>query len=830
MGKKRIYGLDFDQVGRLLLLGAEGPDQARDGDAVLRRTCVEGPGAWIGRYRLVRILGEGGMGIVYLAEQEQPLSRQVALKIVKPGMDSRRVIARFEAERQALALLDHPGIAQVHDAGTTSSGLPYFVMEYVKGIPITDYCDRHKLCIEDRLRLFQRVCLAVHHAHQKGIIHRDLKPSNILVSAENDRPTPKIIDFGVAKAMSQPLTDRTLVTEDSQLIGTPEYISPEQADMLGEDIDIRSGVYSLGVLLYVLLIGVLPFDPKELRDSGIEHIRKTIRETDPKTPSTRLTKLGEEARRLAESRRTEAPTLAKRLHRELEWIPLKAMRKERAERYRSTSEFADDIGNYLNGDPLIAGPLTAGYRLKKSVRRNRALVAGAITVFVALTMGLVVSAGLYFRAERLRVEAQQAVEREAVARAESETVITFLQQDVLNSAGTIKGRDATVADVFDVASNNLEGKFQDQPLVEARIRYALGMAYRGLGDHGAAIRHLARSYQVFRDQLGEDERRTRYAKNNLALAYYGAGHYGEAERFFDELIEAGQRSNPENADWLGTLKGNRACVYIEQARYREAESFFLTSLETETPWWESWAKHNPYLLHLADVYLYQGRYGEAEQLFNQFRDPSDDNPLKARLMPRLGYLYMAEERYDGAEDLFARGIEYSNREKPGKDHPLTLAYMNGLGVLRMRQHHYDEAERLLDEVLEARKRRLGEDHATTLETINELGVLRREQGDYEQAESLLRQALNGRQQKLGFDHPACFESMHELALVYIAQKDYEKAEPLLLDAYNGREAKLGSEHPHTIESLKQLVSLYEAWDKPGEAEKWRVKLAPSAVD
>ena len=319
-------------------------------------TIAEKPGGRIDRYLLKSVLGEGGMGIVYLAEQEEPVKRQVALKVIKPGMDSRRVIARFKAEQQTLALMEHPHIAHVYDAGLTLSGRPYFVMEYVKGLPLTEHCDHHKLTIEERLRLFQQVCQAVHHAHQKGIIHRDIKPSNILVSTEEDKATPKIIDFGVAKAIAQPLTERTLATEESQLLGTPEYMSPEQADLAVEDIDTRSDIYSLGVLLYVLLTGVLPFDSETLRTGGIEHIRQVIRETDPKTPSTRLNKLGEEALPIAQNRRMEIQTLTKHLKKELEWIPLKAMRKERSQRYRSALELADDIENYMEGDPLIAGP------------------------------------------------------------------------------------------------------------------------------------------------------------------------------------------------------------------------------------------------------------------------------------------------------------------------------------------------------------------------------------------------------------------------------------------------------------------------------------------
>ena len=382
----------------------------------------------VGPYKLLSILGQGGCGVVYLAEQEKPVKRRVALKIIKPGMDTKEVIARFEAERQALALLDHPNIAQVYDAGTTEKARPYFVMEHVKGVPINEHCDRQKLSIEDRLWLFLQVCDAIQYAHQKGIIHRDIKPSNILVMFEGQKAIPKVIDFGVAKAISQSLTERTLFTEQGQLLGTPEYMSPEQAEMTKQDIDTRSDIYSLGVVLYELLAGALPFDPKTLREAGIDSMRRVIREQDPPRPSTRLTSLGEEATRAATSRRTEVRTLARRLHKELEWIPLKAMRKERTHRYRSASEFADDIQNYLNGDPLIAGPESVMYRVSKFVRKRRGAVAAAAIAVASLLVGFVVSTGMYFRAEGLRVQAERACEKEAAARAAAEQAEKVAQQ------------------------------------------------------------------------------------------------------------------------------------------------------------------------------------------------------------------------------------------------------------------------------------------------------------------------------------------------------------------------------------------------------------------
>jgi WD40 repeat protein/predicted Ser/Thr protein kinase len=441
-----------------------------DADVTLESPRIEGPGTVIGRYKLLELIGEGGMGLVYLAEQQEPIRRRAALKIVKLGMDTKQVIARFEAEKQMLALLDHPNIARVYDAGTTETGRPYFVMEYVKGQSITEYCDQHKTSIEDRLKLFRQVCEGVQYAHQKGIIHRDIKPSNILVTVEGDRAVPKIIDFGIAKAVTQQLTEQTLFTQQGQLLGTPEYMSPEQTDLATQDIDTRSDIYSLGVVLYQLLAGVQPFGRESFEKGGFAEIQRVIQEVDPPLPSTALTRLGDEAKKIAERRNTQVVPLARRLHRELEWIPLKAMRKERVRRYRSASELADDIQNYLKGNPLIAGPETAIYRVKKFVRRHAGSVATIVLVSAAIVLGLVVSTAMYFRAERMRVQAEQAREQEFVARTKAEQAENVAQERAedyrqslyvnrINLADTEcrEGNVKRVRELLDACPNDLRG-------------------------------------------------------------------------------------------------------------------------------------------------------------------------------------------------------------------------------------------------------------------------------------------------------------------------------------------------------------------------------------
>jgi serine/threonine protein kinase/Tol biopolymer transport system component len=374
------------------------------------------PGGHVGPYKLLTTLGEGGFAVVYLAEQEKPIRRRVALKVLKPGMDSKQIIARFEAERQALALLDHPNVAHVYDAGTTKHGLPYFAMEHVRGLPLTEHCDRHKLTVEERLKLFLRVCEAVQHAHHKGIIHRDIKPSNIQV---------KVIDFGVAKALSQPLTERTLVTEQGQMVGTPEYMSPEQAEMTSQDIDTRTDIYSLGVLLYKLLVGTLPFKSETLREGGIDHVRQVICEESPKTPSIQVSSLNvEESTKVAQCCRTDVNALRRRVSGDLDWIILKAMEKDRTRRYQTAHALAEDIQRHLNHEPVLAGPPSKIYRLKKFLRKHRAqairtamtviLLAGITAIFVMYRRAAnraedaesLINHGILLKAEQLRSDGQ----------------------------------------------------------------------------------------------------------------------------------------------------------------------------------------------------------------------------------------------------------------------------------------------------------------------------------------------------------------------------------------------------------------------------------------
>ncbi|MGA1044230.1 MAG: serine/threonine protein kinase, partial [Phycisphaerales bacterium] len=396
---------------------AETADQPRGGGGGSDRggddaDGLERPGDEIGPYKLISRIGEGGFGEVWLAERRQPFVQRVALKLIKPGMDSKSVIARFEQERQALAVMNHPGIAKVLDGGMTPKGRPYFAMEFVKGEPVTEFCDARKLSLRERLELFAQACEAIQHAHLKGIVHRDLKPSNILAfEGEGGTPSLKVIDFGVAKAMSQSLTEKTIFTETGQMIGTPEYMSPEQSDPTSADIDTRSDIYSLGVLLYELIAGATPFDGKELRSKAYGEIQRILREVDPPRPSDRLstisTKDRDTASRIERTHGVRLRELARTLRSELEWIPLKAMRKEPRHRYQTAMSLAEDVRNYLDGKPLMAGPESTGYRVRKYVRRHKALVTSAAAVAMALVAGLSVATWQWRVAEAERVRADE---------------------------------------------------------------------------------------------------------------------------------------------------------------------------------------------------------------------------------------------------------------------------------------------------------------------------------------------------------------------------------------------------------------------------------------
>ncbi len=544
-------------------------------------------GAQIGQYKLLRKIGEGGMGTVFIAEQNQPVKRTVAVKIIKAGMDSRRVIGRFEAERQALALMDHPNIARVLDAGTADSSRPFFVMELVEGIPITKYCDQHRLTPRERLQLFVPVCQAVQHAHQKGIVHRDLKPTNVLVARYDERAVPKIIDFGVAKAIGTGLAERTELTEFGSVIGTLEYMSPEQAEPGQPDIDTRSDIYSLGALLYELLTGTTPLQPKRLHGAALLELLRVVREEEPPTPSSRLSTT-EELPSIAANRHLEPKKLSGLVRGDLDWIVMKCLEKDRTRRYETANGLARDLERFLHDEPVEARSPSAGYRLRKFTRRHRKMLATAAAFVLLLIVGATVSTWQAVRATAERdakEEARQAEagqRRQAVAekqRADEEAAIAkavneFLQHDLLGQAdignqpaGAERNKNITVRELLDRAAENVRAKFKGQELTEAAIRLTLGNAYRAIGEYPEAQKHLERSLELRKQKLGAKNPDTLRGASSLADLLRNRGQFSEAEQLYKAVLDARRAElSADHPDTLQAMNRPWAMLYSRDRR------------------------------------------------------------------------------------------------------------------------------------------------------------------------------------------------------------------------------------------------------------------------
>ena len=592
--------------------------------------CILTCGTKIGPYKLLQQIGEGGMGVVYMAEQQSPVVRKVALKVVKPGMDTREVVARFEAERQALAMMDHPNIAKVFDGGATESGRPYFVMELVRGIPITDYCDSNDLTTHERLQLFISVCNAVQHAHQKGVIHRDIKPTNVLVTLHDGEPVVKVIDFGVAKAIHQRLTDKTLFTNFMQMIGTPLYMSPEQAQISGLDIDTRTDIYSLGVLLYELLVGTTPFDRDRLKAAACEEIRRIIREEEPLRPSHRLSTLGGTITHVCLHRKTEAKKLSKQVQGELDWIVMKALEKDRNRRYESAGEFSRDIQRHLTHEPVQAGPPSVLYRLRKFTRRNKGVAGSVTVVLLAVLMGLGGSLWGLWRAgiERDRAIAAQHTAQQEEAKAKK--AASDAQSALEIVANVLGGRDSqyfdnperTAMEVLESLAKRMDSDEIHNPYVEANLRYMLGRAFHDAERFIDAHGQLTKALELHRTVYGNDHRAvadtllwlTINAKRDASLAPAGEKYARESVAIFERLSERGI------SDMVATAHSELSAVLLTQGKATEAVKASEKAAEIErevagvnTGWT---------LLHLANCYRevknIEQQIACLEQAYDQF--------------------------------------------------------------------------------------------------------------------------------------------------------------------------------------------------------------------
>ena len=749
----------------------------------------EKPGDRIGRYKLLQQIGEGGCGVVYLAEQESPVRRRVALKIIKPGMDTKSVMARFEAERQALALMDHPNIAKVFDAGATESGRPYFVMELVRGVKITEYCDSKSLTTEGRLKLFIQVCRAVQHAHQKGIIHRDIKPSNILVmTAEDGKPLPVVIDFGIAKATTkQQLTDRTLFTAFEMLIGTPAYMSPEQADLSGVDVDTRTDVYSLGVLLYELVTGAPPFDGASLMKSGLDETRRTIREKDPDRPSLRLVTMNQtDLTNTATHRQSAPPALIRSVRGDLDWIVMKALEKDRTRRYETANGLALDVERYLANEPILARPPSKVYKLQKAVQRNQLLFAGVGVIVLLLIAGLIIVSASLAGERRSRREAQVAQTRAEAASSKSQQVTKFLE-DMLNGVepSVALGRDTTMLrEILNRTAERVGTEMTNQPEVEAELRGLLGSLYQEIGNYDRA-EEMHRAALITRQKLfGKESPEAAKSLNDLGLALLANNKLAEAEEAHREALAIRQRLyGDENADTATSLN-DLSSAYRQETKLSQAEPMARQALAIrEKLFGHEHLQVADSLRNLSVILGDEGRWGEAEKMAREVlairrKLLGPEHQSIASALDDVAWATGAQGKLDEAETLERESL--TMREKLlGADHPDVAKSLYLVGDRMRERGNLNEAYPVLSAAFSIQRKLLGEDNPASLFTLRSLGSTLEAESRYGEAEQVYREALTVWHKRGESEPQEVLSEVEGLARVLIAQKKFNDAEQLL---------------------------------------------------
>ena len=778
-----------------------------------------------GKYTLVEAIGEGGMGSVWRARQTEPVKRLVAVKLIKAGMDSKQVLARFDAERQALAMMDHPNIAKVLDGGL-HDGRPFFVMELVKGVPITEFCDARRLTPRERLELFVPVCQAIQHAHQKGIIHRDIKPSNVLIALYDDKPVVKVIDFGVAKATGGTLTEQTIDTGFGGVVGTPQYMSPEQASFNNLDIDTRSDVYSLGVLLYELLTGSPPFSKHDLEKRGVLEMLRVIREEEPPRPSTKLS-TADALPSLSASRSTEPGRLTGLLRNELDWVVMKALEKDRTRRYETANGFAADVQRYLNGDTVQAHPPSAAYRLRKFARRNRGQVIAASLVLAALVAGVLGTSVGLVRANR-SAEAERRAKVDAVAkRQEAERNLAFATKgnEILGSvfAGLDpKANYATVAELRNALRDNLAGAVKEldgsaigDPLEVATMQDTLGHSLMGLGEANLAIDVLGKALATRKERLGTGYPSTLRLMNVLAAGYQAVAKTDLALPMYEETLRLQTaKLGADHPDTL-TSMNNLAGVYLDIGKTDRALLLYEETLKLATA--KLGADHTLTLTsmnNLAEGYRAAGKVDRALPLYEEAlrwatAKLGADHPHTLTSMSNLALGYLEAGRMDRALPLMEKTLRLRTA-KLGAEHPDTLTSMSILAEGYRAVGKMDRALPLMEETLKLVTAKLGADHPNTLMSMNNLAQGYQAVGETDRALPLLEEMLRLRTAKQGADHPDTLTAMNNVADGHRATGRMDRALPLLEETLGIRTAKLGIDHPDTLESMNNLAMCYRA--------------------
>ena len=776
-------------------------------------------------YRVLRKLGEGGMGEVWEAQQLSPIRRRVALKVIKQGMDTKQTIGRFQSERQALALMDHPNIARVYDAGATEGGRPYFAMEYVDGIPITDFCELRRLDLEQRLRLFMTVCDGVQHAHQKGIIHRDLKPSNLLVKIQQDQWVVKIIDFGIAKATSQRLTDTTFYTQLGAWVGTPEYMSPEQAEMTGLDVDTRTDVYSLGVLLYELLTGARAFDATEAMKIGLDEIRRRIREDDPLKPSSRVEVLERETRSQSDAPTTSSldhSVLKRQLRGDLDWIVMKALEKDRTRRYGSPAELAADIGRYLADEPVTAGPPGTAYRTRKFVRRHRFAVIAATFALGALVVGTVgASVGLL----RARASEERAKQEAETAERVSQLLIDLFE---ISDPSEARGTSVTAREILDTGAARIGQQLQEEPLVRASLLSTIGNVYRQLGLYDQAEPMLEDALETRERLLPAGDPDIADSLVDLAELSIRQGRFAEAEVNYKRALDLQRAAFGENSLAEAATLNGLGWLYRRQDRVSEAEPLFEKALEVrEATLGPLHPDTATTLDNLGTIRRHQARLDEAESLFTRALASREatlgpDHPDVALTLNRLGMIEYERGNMTQARWYFERALDIRERVL-GEDHPDVARTLQPLSGTYVRQGRFAEGLEIFERALALQEAALGPDHPEVGQTLEVMAGNLRNLGQFDLAEQYMLRGLSILERAWGPVHSLVATAVSNLGTLYRRQGRFRDAEPYLRRSLEIQREIFGAEHPRTAQSFAHLGDLYQDSGDFQRAEEYHLR-------